>query len=83
MKMKENRNLVTGLINTRILLLGFSFPFGEDADAVLNDAITRMTPKQIETEGGGHTWWHVCPECHGAIDSQDHYCRHCGQAVEE
>lgn len=40
-------------------------------------------PVEAELEGGGHTWWYVCPECHGAIDRQDHFCRHCGQAVKE
>lgn len=39
--------------------------------------------KQMEIEGGGHSWWWVCPECHGAIDRGDHFCRHCGQAVME
>lgn len=42
-----------------------------------------LTPAEIETEGGGTTWWNVCPECHGAVDSSDHFCRHCGQAVEK
>jgi hypothetical protein len=49
---------------------------------ILGNTIKRLTPKQIETEGGGSTWWHVCPECHGAVDSEDHFCRHCGQALE-
>jgi len=43
----------------------------------------KKKPQQIELEGGGSTWWYVCPECHGAIDSKDHFCRHCGQAVED
>ena len=25
----------------------------------------------------------VRPECHGAIDRADHFCKHCGQAVKE
>lgn len=79
--MEKKRELLTGLISTRKLLKVFSFPYSEDADAVLNDAITRMTPKEIEVEGGGSSWWHVCPECHGAIDDRDSFCRHCGQAV--
>lgn len=33
---------------------------------------------QIEKEGGGSSWWDVCTECHGAVDSQDRYCKHCG-----
>ena len=27
------------------------------------------------------TWWYVCPGCRCAIDYQDHFCRHCGQAL--
>ncbi len=45
------------------------------------DAMRRNIQKEMELEGGGHSWWYVCPECHGEIDDSDHYCRHCGQAV--
>jgi hypothetical protein len=38
-------------------------------------------PVGIEIEGGGSTWWHVCGECHGAVDSCDLYCRHCGSLL--
>ena len=79
--MEKKRDLLTGLINTRKLLQGFCFPFSEDADAVLGNAIMRMTPEEMEIEGGGTSWWYVCPECHGAIDNADHFCRHCGQKV--
>ena len=34
-----------------------------------------------EMEGGGSTWWIVCGACHGAIDTNDHYCKHCGRKV--
>ena len=47
------------------------------------DCLKREKPKQIEIEGGGSSWWFVCPECHGAIDKGDRFCRHCGQAVKE
>lgn len=43
--------------------------------------VSRGEPEKIEIEGGGSSWWYVCPECHGEIDNSDHYCRHCGQAV--
>ena len=43
----------------------------------------RGIPKQAEIEGGGSTWWYVCPECHGNIDRNDSFCRHCGQAVRD
>lgn len=36
-------------------------------------------PVHTELEGGGHSWWYVCGECHGAIDNSDLYCRHCGR----
>ena len=52
--------------------------------STLGDALEmlkRNIPQERELEGGGSTWWYVCPECHGAIDSLDKFCRHCGQAV--
>ena len=45
------------------------------------EELQRNIPRKNEVEGGGPTWWYVCPECHGTIDRQDHYCKHCGQAV--
>ena len=45
------------------------------------EKIRREIPMEKEIEGGGSTWWYVCPECHGAIDNRDHWCKHCGQAV--
>ena len=45
------------------------------------EELKRNVPQEMEIEGGGTTWWHVCPECHGAIDRDDQYCKHCGQAV--
>lgn len=45
------------------------------------DGLRRNIPEEMEMEGGGTSWWYVCPECHGAIDNRDSYCRHCGQAV--
>ena len=47
------------------------------------EELKRNIPQKKEMEGGGSTWWYICPECHGAIDRQDHFCRHCGQAVEQ
>lgn len=38
-------------------------------------------PVPAEIEGGGSVWWYVCGECHGSIDSWDHYCKHCGRSV--
>lgn len=51
------------------------------ADAA--ELIKSMIPKEIELEGGGNSWWQVCPECHGYVDSADAFCRHCGQAIKD
>ena len=54
-----------------------------EVSAKAAEELKRNIPQKMETEGGGSSWWYVCPECHGAIDGADHYCKHCGQAVEE
>ena len=43
--------------------------------------LKELYPVEPELEGGGSTWWHVCGECHGAIDASDRYCRHCGRRI--
>ena len=50
-------------------------------EQMIKDTVKLMEQEDIEIEGGGTTWWHVCPECHGAVDKGDHFCRHCGQAI--
>lgn len=53
--------------------------FNEAIDTVAE----QFTPVEIEMEGGGSTWWHVCGECHGPIDRSDSFCRHCGRPVKQ
>ena len=62
-----------------------SFFFFQQAELMSKAAeeLKRNIPQKTEMEGGGSTWWYVCPECHCAIDRDDHYCKHCGQAVKE
>lgn len=50
---------------------------------IIERAIELLTPTTIELEGGGTTWWYVCGECHGAIDENDLFCRHCGRPVKQ
>ena len=38
-------------------------------------------PEHAELEGGGHSLWYVCGDCHGEIGSNDSYCKHCGRKV--
>ena len=47
----------------------------------VNNLLQRHRAAEAEIEGGGHTWFFVCGECHGAIDSNDKYCRHCGREI--
>lgn len=35
-----------------------------------------------EIEGGGSTWWYVCPECHTAVTPRDPECKECGQELD-
>ena len=53
-----------------------------------NGHITPLTNREpatvkAEIEGGGRSWWYVCSECHGPIDKNDQYCRHCGGRITE
>ena len=43
--------------------------------------LKEQDPVETELEGGGSTWWYVCGECHGAIDENDNYCKHCGRRI--
>lgn len=54
-------------------------PWAKEMAAAL---LERDKPVEAEIEGGGHTWFFVCGECHGAIDSNDKFCRHCGSVID-
>ena len=58
------------------------FKAAEEIEKAITE-LKKQIPQEMELEGGGTTWFYVCPECHGAIDSKDRFCRHCGQAVKE
>lgn len=47
----------------------------------LGEKLKEKEPVESELEGGGSTWWTVCGDCHGAIDEDDLYCKHCGRQV--
>ena len=32
-------------------------------------------------EGGGSSWWHVCPECRTIIDTKDETCPGCKRRI--
>ena len=57
---------------------------GINEEQIQEDALELLKeqePVEAEIEGGGSTWWHVCSECHGAIDLKDRFCRHCGRPM--
>ena len=57
-----------------------SCPYNDEEWDIMRDALEALKGKKVEAEieGGGSTWWYVCSECHGAIDTNDKYCKHCG-----
>ena len=56
-----------------------------DVDPWAKEMAAQMLRTQIDIpaqiEGGGTTWFYVCAECHGQIERNDRFCRHCGQAI--
>ena len=65
----ENADVLSGIIKMTVEVRDILVSMLKEQEAV-----------EPEVEGGGSTWWHVCPECHGPVDKGDHFCRHCGQA---
>ena len=43
--------------------------------------VKRLTQAEPEIEGSAWSWWYVCPDCHGQIDKDDGFCRHCGREI--
>ena len=41
--------------------------------------LENQEPVDMEIEGGGNSWWYVCEECRGSVDTSDRFCRHCGR----
>ena len=50
-------------------------------NAAIDTVEEHFKPVQAEMEGGGSSWWYVCEECRGAIDSSDSWCKYCGRPV--
>jgi len=76
--MKDNKVPVQSLIDHIKTAHGID-PWAMDMAAKL---LEREKPVLAEIEGGGKTWYFVCGECHGFIDTSDKFCRHCGYVID-
>lgn len=45
------------------------------------EELERLKPMKAELEGGGHSWWNVCGDCHTIINEGDKFCRQCGRRI--
>ena len=55
----------------------------ERLSRAIDTVMEHFKPAEIEIEGGGRSWWHVCEDCHGAVDTSDLYCKHCGKPLKK
>ena len=61
--------------------ISYSFFKCSDVCRKAAEELKRMRPVEAEIDGGGSTWWYVCEECHGSVDRNDQFCRHCGRRI--
>ena len=84
-KLKEavtkNMNIATAI---RKEMPEKSFFFFKQAELMSKavDGLKRNIPEPAEIEGGGASYFYVCGDCHGIVDSLDKYCRHCGRKID-
>ena len=45
------------------------------------ELLRAQAPVPPELEGGNTSYWYVCGECHGVVDTRDAYCKHCGRKI--
>ena len=59
---------------------------GEMILAIVPSADVRKNIKAKKVIGGGEhdgaTCWFECSHCHGTVDIEDAYCKHCGAVLE-
>lgn len=56
-------------------------PRAEQVSKAIDAVAEHFKQVRAEIEGGGSSWWYVCEECRGVIDSSDSWCKHCGRPV--
>lgn len=79
---KTDMNIAMSLRTEAPVSSIFWFKMAELMETAAKTLESRM-PVEPELEGGGSSWWHVCGECHGMIDKNDLFCRHCGRPVKQ
>ena len=43
--------------------------------------LERIKPEKPEVEGGGYSWFYVCPECRKITTQGEKFCQECGKAL--
>ena len=51
------------------------------AKEMAEELLRAQVPVSPELEGGNTSYWYVCGECHGIVDTRDAYCKHCGRKI--
>ena len=51
------------------------------AKEMAEELLKGLEPVEPELEGGTSSYWYVCGECHGIVDTRDAYCKHCGRKI--
>lgn len=75
---KTDMNIATSMRTEAPASSMFWFKMAELMETAAKTLESRL-PVEEELEGGGTTWWYVCSECRGAVDTSDMYCKHCGR----
>ena len=61
--------------------LSYSYYAGSETCKKAVDEMERLEPVKRRPEGGGGTWFNVCEECQGQVDTKDKFCRWCGHPL--
>lgn len=53
----------------------------EQFKELITGAYELLKPEPAEMEGGGSSWWYVCPECHVNTKYGTRFCGSCGKEI--
>ena len=89
--MTDRENVIKGLNDIGVFIAGrIGIKLAWNFLRTIDDAVAMLKEKEAvkpyvtgrgESFETAETWWYACGNCHEALDPDDKYCRHCGQAV--